>query len=120
VAEQTVFIDGQTDFYGEPHRDTKVATADGWQNVLREYRRIDPDAARFETARAVKADAGWRVRMKTGRQPLARSHNPTARPAANGRGGSSGAMCCCFQPACPDRLDNTAPGGSSAACASRA
>ncbi|HET7091371.1 MAG TPA: hypothetical protein VFL17_22285, partial [Anaerolineae bacterium] len=39
--EQTVFIDGQTDFYGEAltrKYEQVITLADGWQDVLRDYR----------------------------------------------------------------------------------
>ena len=63
--EQTVFIDGQTDFYGEAltrEYEKVITLADGWQDVLRDYR-VDwvliPSDSRL--ARAVKGDSGWRV-----------------------------------------------------------
>jgi len=63
--DQTVFIDGQTDFYGEAltrEYEKVITLADGWQEVLRDYQ-VDwvlmPSDSRL--ARALAADAGWRV-----------------------------------------------------------
>lgn len=63
--EQTVFIDGQTDFYGEAltrEYEKVITLADGWQDVLRDYR-VDwvliPSDSRL--ARALTVDSGWRV-----------------------------------------------------------
>jgi len=63
--EQTVFIDGQTDFYGEAltrEYEKVITLADGWQDVLRDYR-VDWVLMPSDSglARAVKGDSGWRV-----------------------------------------------------------
>jgi hypothetical protein len=62
---ETVFIDGQTDFYGEAltrEYENVLELEDGWRDVLRRYR-VDwvlmPASSKL--ALALKSDPGWRL-----------------------------------------------------------
>jgi hypothetical protein len=63
--EQRVFIDGQTDFYGEAFTrqyEQVITLADGWQDVLRQYQvdwTLMPDGS--DLASALQADPDWQV-----------------------------------------------------------
>jgi hypothetical protein len=63
--EQQVFIDGQTDFYGENltrQYETVLTLGDGWRQILDKYEVswvLLPEDAQL--VNALKAEAGWEV-----------------------------------------------------------
>lgn len=63
--EETVFIDGQTDFYGEAltrQYEQVIDFQTGWEQVLNQYQvtylLIPPDSA---LAQGIKDDSSWKV-----------------------------------------------------------
>jgi hypothetical protein len=66
--DQHVFIDGQTDFYGEDltrQYETVLTQSNGWRQVLADYSvRWVLMPANAELVKALKSEEGWRIRYQ--------------------------------------------------------
>jgi hypothetical protein len=66
--DQHVFIDGQTDFYGENltrQYETVLTQSNGWRQVLADYSvRWVLMPANAELVKALKSEEGWRIRYQ--------------------------------------------------------